>query len=256
MVRRAAILLCLVLALAASQARAACFDSDDAFMAWLEAYGPAPDTGKLACAIQYLAGSNLFRDKAVRRPLAYFFSAALFRATPATRERVIAELSASPNQTAQVIFLNAIWYGDNSESRALLQRLSTTWTSPDLAGLMAGQINTPPRALLANQAPQYEDELQQAALDLDCLWMRYLGGNDTVFVDRIVQTGLFSVHADNDGSALLGFAARWSLRNNLRIPRVRAMLEDRLQKAQGDEWTLLDNVLHGKKGEDTPPAKK
>ncbi len=256
MPRRAAILLGLFLALFSGQAGAACFDSDQAFIAWIEAYGPAPDPGRLGCAIQYLAGSELFRNKALRRPLAQFFSAALFRATAAARERVIDELGAAPDETARVIFLNAVWYGDNSESRALLSRLAATWTSPNLSGLMAGQRSSGPRPLLANTAPQNEEELTTAAQDLDCLWMRYMGSNDAAFVDRIIQAGLFSVRADSDGASLLGYAARWSLRNNLRVPRVRALLEERFQKAAGDEWILLDNVLHGKQGEDQAPAKK
>ena len=254
MLRRAA-LLCLVLALWTAPAQAACFDSDDAFMTWVEAYGPTPDPARLGCAVQYLADSRLFQDKALRRPLAHFFSAALFRATAAARERVLTELTDAPDEGAQVLFLNAIWYGDTSESRALLTRLKGTWTSPTLAGLMTGQLSSDPRQLLGNLAPKDERELEMAAQDLDCLWMRYLGSNDTAYVDRIVQAGLFSVRADSGGASLLGYAARWSLRSNLRIPRVRALLEARFQKAQGDEWALLDNVLHGKQGEE-PPAKK
>lgn len=254
MLRRAA-LLCLVLALWAVPAGAACFDSDDAFMTWVEAYGPNPDPARLGCAVQYLAGSRLFQDKALRRPLAHFFSAALFRAPAAARERAAQELTAAPDETPRVIFLNAVWYGDSPESRAFLARLRDAWPSPALAGLVAGQLSSNPRQLLGNLAPKNEAELEQVAQDLDCLWMRYLGSDDAAFVDRIIQAGLLSVRADSGGASLLGFAARWSLRSNLRIPRVRALLEARFQKAGGDEWTLLDNVLHGKKGEE-PPAKK
>lgn len=254
MLRRAA-LLCLVLALWTVPAQAACFDSDDAFMTWVEAYGPNPDPARLGCAVQYLAGSRLFQDKALRRPLAHFFSAALFRAPAAAREHAAQKLTAAPDENARVIFLNAVWYGDSPESRAFLGRLREVWPSPTLAGLVAGQLNSDPRTLLGNLAPQSEAELEQAAQDLDCLWMRYLGSDDTAYVDRIVQAGLLSVRADSDGASLLGYAARWSLRSNLRVPRVRALLEGRFQKASGDEWALLDNVLHGKKGEE-PPAKK
>ncbi|MCM0756255.1 hypothetical protein M7784_13535 [Desulfovibrio aminophilus] len=235
-----------------ASASAADFDSDQAFMDWVTGYGPHPDPDRLAGAISYFAGSDLFRMPQLRRPLAYFFGTALFRATARQRDNALAAIEADPNPTSRVIFLNAVWYAGTPDSRALLNRLRPTWTAPHLAALLQGMLAEGPRPLLAATAPQDEDELQQAAQDLDCLWMRYLASDDPASVAPIIRTACLSVSAQDEGAKLLGFSARWSLRSNLKVPRVRALLEQRFAAAKDDEWIVLDDVLHGRQADPTP----
>ncbi|MES9995500.1 hypothetical protein [Desulfovibrio aminophilus] len=252
MVRTFVTLLLAFLLAAPFPASATAFDSDQVFMDWVENYGQHPEPDRLAEGISYFAGSDLFKAQQLRRPLAYFFGTALFRAAAQQRDRAVTTLEADPNPTARVIFLNAVWYAGVPESRALLARLRPTWTAPHLAALLQGMLAEAPRPLLAVTEPRDEDELRQTTQDLDCLWMRYLASDDPAFVENIIRAACLSVSAADEGAKLLGFTARWSLRSNLKVPRVRALLEQRFAAATGDEWLVLDDVLHGRQTDNTP----
>jgi len=254
MIRTFVTLLLVFLLAAPFSASAAGFDADQTFMDWVENYGRHPEPGRLADGISYFAGSDLFKAQQLRRPLAYFFGTALFRSSSQQREQAVTALEADPNPTARVIFLNAVWYAGVPESRALLARLRPTWTAPHLAALLQGMLAEGPRPLLAVTSPRDEEELRQTAQDLDCLWMRYLASDDPTFVEDIIRAACLSVSADDEGAKLLGFTARWSLRSNLKVPRVRALLEQRFATATGDEWLVLDDVLHGRQTGNTPPT--